>query len=80
MLPHGLVSLWDMMNFNLVDLIHGLWMLDFYEKTAVLPAAPKPGLLGGIAGHISDVDKGNGRTIVEEVGKLVGSVNQFERN
>jgi hypothetical protein len=27
-----------MLNFNLVDLMHALWMLDFYERASVLPA------------------------------------------
>ena len=41
-LPHGPMSLWDvMLNFHLVDVMHALWMLDFYERATVY-AAPKP--------------------------------------
>jgi len=37
-LPHGLVSLWDMLNFHLNELVHVLWLL---ENNRILPAGQK---------------------------------------
>jgi hypothetical protein len=53
LLPHGLVSLWDMLNFHLGNLVHVLWMLGFHERSPVTPAVKKSGtvdfgLLAGI--------------------------------
>jgi hypothetical protein len=61
-----------MINFNLVELIHIFWMLDFYERSATTSAAKPQGVGGLIPSpeHISEFDKDHGRQIVEEVGKL----------
>jgi hypothetical protein len=65
--PLGLVSLWDMFNFNVIGLIHLLWMLDFYERATLTPK-PKNvlssggGLLDTLpTDELSDLDKETGK-------------------
>lgn len=86
-LPYGLVSLWDMINFNLVELMQALWMLDFYQRSNVLPAAvpsrpanQQTGILSlanlanpyqpAEANDISEIDRDNGRKVIEAVAKI----------
>jgi hypothetical protein len=71
-----------MLNFHLIGVVHVLWMLDFYEKSPVTMAVPKPrpqntGLLAAIGGpsssnEISEMAKDNGRGIIKEATELAG--------
>jgi hypothetical protein len=72
-LSQGLVSLWDMLNFHLIGVVHVLWMLDFYEKSR----PQNTGLLAAIGGpsssnEISEMAKDNGRGIIKEATELAG--------
>lgn len=87
-LPYGLVSLWDMINFHLVHLMHALWMLDFYEKATIYPAAPKTPPSAGVMSlaaltdayelpgsrKIPDLNIGHGKEIVEAVSAVANEL------
>jgi hypothetical protein len=74
-----------MMNFNLIGLVHVLWMLDFYERSPVTPAVPKPGpshqgvvaaaLSKFVPDDISEMDRDNGKNIIDETAKLAAELN-----
>ncbi|OAF05385.1 hypothetical protein AYJ54_00295 [Bradyrhizobium centrolobii] len=72
-----------MINFHLVDLMHALWMLDFYEKGSVthaelppLPPGRQTGLLdlatlgGGKSHYLSQINIDNGKEIIAAVAKI----------
>ncbi|WLB56894.1 hypothetical protein [Bradyrhizobium japonicum] len=76
-----------MINFNLVDLMHALWLLDFYERANVtheelsLPPSGEPtGILdlarlgGGKSKYLSKIDTDNGQQIIAAVGKIAAKL------
>jgi hypothetical protein len=85
--PGRLYSLWEiMLNFNLVTVVHLLWLLDFYERNPLTPKPPpapqaenalKSGMLGAVAAlspfldtGLSEIDKGNAKDIIETAAAL----------
>lgn len=65
-----------MFNFQIIGLIHLLWMLDFFEKS---PLTPRPAPIGatGVArlapflfGELSEIDKLNAKEIIQQAKAL----------